>query len=112
MLTFLDDEDALDEMTVTTIPEPDDETRVVQLRNSIGLVADEIRHKRPETIYAASERTPFRGTRAQLHYEFYRISDDNPARCVLDARGERTLEVVNILPAGELSGSHSTLIGG
>ncbi|WEL24935.1 DUF2103 domain-containing protein [Haloferax volcanii] len=111
-LTFLDDEDVLGETTVTTIPESDDETKVVQLRNFAGLVADEIRRKRPETVYAAGERAPLRETRAQLHHEFYRVSDDDPVQRVLDTRGERTLEVVDIPPAEKLGGSHSTLIGG
>ncbi|MFK8212218.1 DUF2103 domain-containing protein [Haloferax volcanii] len=111
-LTFLDDEDVLGETTVTTIPESNDETKVVQLRNFAGLVADEIRRKRPETVYAAGERAPLRETRAQLHHEFYRVSDDDPVQRVLDTRGERTLEVVDIPPAEKLGGSHSTLIGG
>ncbi|ELK51018.1 MULTISPECIES: DUF2103 domain-containing protein [Haloferax] len=111
-LTFLDDEDVLGETTVTTIPESDDETKVVQLRNFAGLVADEIRRKRPETVYAAGERAPLRETRAQLHHEFYRVSDDDPVQRVLDTRGERALEVVDIPPAEKLGGSHSTLIGG
>ncbi|WP_042662984.1 DUF2103 domain-containing protein [Haloferax sp. ATB1] len=111
-LTFLDEEDVVGETTVTTIPESDDETKVVQLRNFAGLVADEIRRKRPETVYAAGERGPLRETRAQLHHEFYRVSDDNPVQRVLDTRGERTLEVVDIPPAEKLGGSHSTLIGG
>ncbi|ELZ89947.1 DUF2103 domain-containing protein [Haloferax sulfurifontis] len=111
-LTFLDEEDVLGETTVTTIPESDDETKVVQLRNFAGLVADEIRRKRPETVYAAGARAPLRETRAQLHHEFYRVSDDDPVQRVLDTRGERTLEVVDIPPAEKLGGSHSTLIGG
>ncbi|WP_042662077.1 DUF2103 domain-containing protein [Haloferax sp. ATB1] len=111
-LTFLDEEDVLGETTVTTIPESNDETKVVQLRNFAGLVADEIRRKRPETVYAAGERAPLRETRAQLHHEFYRVSDDDPVQRVLDTRGERTLEVVDIPPAEKLGGSHSTLIGG
>ncbi|ELZ72988.1 metal-binding protein [Haloferax sp. Atlit-10N] len=111
-LTFLDEEDVVGETTVTTIPESDDETKVVQLRNFAGLVADEIRRKRPGTVYAAGERDPLRETRAQLHHEFYRVSDDDPVRRVLDTRGERTLEVVDIPPAEKLGGSHSTLIGG
>jgi len=111
-LTFLDDEDVLGETTVTTIPESNDETKVVQLRNFAGLVADEIRRKRPETVYAAGERAPLRETRAQLHHEFYRVSDDDPVQRVLDTRGERALEVVDIPPAEKLGGSHSTLIGG
>ncbi|MFC7204466.1 DUF2103 domain-containing protein [Haloferax namakaokahaiae] len=114
MLTFLDEEDVVGTTTVTTIPEDDDgETKVVQLRNFAGLVADEIRRKRPETVYAAGEREPLRETRAQLHYEFYRIADtDDPVSTVLSQRGERALEVVDTPPAEKLGGSHTTVIGG
>ncbi|ELZ74731.1 DUF2103 domain-containing protein [Haloferax larsenii] len=110
-LTYLDEDDVVGETTVTTIPESGDETKVVQLRNFAGLVADEIRRKRPETVYAAGERDPLRETRAQLHYEFYRVADDDPVAAVLDRRGERALEVVDIPPAEKLGGSHTTLIG-
>ncbi|ELZ86565.1 hypothetical protein C453_05489 [Haloferax elongans ATCC BAA-1513] len=110
-LTYLDEDDVVGETTVTTIPESGDETKVVQLRNFAGLVADEIRRKRPETVYAAGERDPLRETRAQLHYEFYRVADDDPVAAVLERRGERALEVVDIPPAEKLGGSHTTLIG-
>ncbi|WP_396610513.1 DUF2103 domain-containing protein [Haloferax sp. S1W] len=111
-LTYLDEDEVIGETTVTTIPEADDETKIIQLRNFAGLVADEIRRKRPETVYAAGERAPLRETRAQLHYEFYRVTDDDPVGSVLDRRGERALEVVDIPPAEKLGGSHTTLIGG
>ncbi|SEK36265.1 DUF2103 domain-containing protein [Haloferax larsenii] len=110
-LTYLDEDDVVGETTVTTIPESGDETKVVQLRNFAGLVADEIRRKRPETVYAAGERDPLRETRAQLHYEFYRVADNDPVAAVLDRRGERALEVVDIPPAEKIGGSHTTLIG-
>ena len=111
-LTFLDEDDVVGETTVTTIPETDGDSRVVPVRNLAGLVADEIRRKRPETVYAAGERAPLRETRAQLHYEFYRVTDTNPVESVLERRGERALEVVDIPPAEKLGGSHTTLIGG
>ncbi|WP_416838852.1 DUF2103 domain-containing protein [Haloferax sp. DFSO52] len=111
-LTFLDEDDIVGETTVTTIPETDGDSKIVQLRNFAGLVADEIRRKRPETVYAAGERDPLRETRAQLHYEFYRVSETDPVEAVLTRRDERALEVVDIPPVEKLGGSHSTLIGG
>ncbi|MFW5939538.1 MAG: metal-binding protein, partial [Halolamina sp.] len=41
------------ETTITTVPEKDPEAEVVELRNFAGKVADEIRRKRPEEVYAA-----------------------------------------------------------
>ncbi|KAB1197111.1 MULTISPECIES: DUF2103 domain-containing protein [Haloferax] len=111
-LTFLDEDDVVGETTITTIPEADGDSKIVQLRNFAGLVADEIRRKRPETVYAAGERDPLRETRAQLHYEFYRVTETDPVGAVIDRRGERALEVVDIPPVEKLGGSHSTLIGG
>lgn len=111
-LTFLHEDDVVGETTITTIPETDGDSKVVQVRNFAGLVADEIRRKRPETVYAAGERDPLRETRAQLHYEFYRVTETDPVRAVLERRGERALEVVEIPPAEKLGGSHTTLIGG
>ncbi|KAB1186579.1 MULTISPECIES: DUF2103 domain-containing protein [Haloferax] len=111
-LTFLDEDEVVGETAVTTIPETDDDTKIIQLRNFAGLVADEIRRKRPETVYAAGERDPLRETRAQLHYEFYRVTDTDPVESVIARHGERALEVVDIPPAEKLGGSHTTLIGG
>ncbi|WP_439025446.1 DUF2103 domain-containing protein [Haloarchaeobius sp. DT45] len=111
-LTFLDGEDVVGETTVTTVPEDGDETGVVELRNYAGKVADEIRRKRPETVYAAGERSVIREARAQLHHEFYRVSDEDPVSAVLDRLGEPALEVVDLAPREKIGGSHSTLIGG
>ncbi len=123
-LTMLDEDDIAGSTTVTTVPETDEETAVVELRNFAGRIADEIRRKRPETVYAATvdgdvsidgARTPrevLRETRAQLHYEFYRVAGDDPIRSVLDRRGDRSLEIVEIPPREKLGGTHSTLIGG
>ncbi|MFB6092363.1 MAG: DUF2103 domain-containing protein [Haloquadratum sp.] len=111
-LTMLDGEAIVGHTTVTTVPEDDPETEVVELRNFAGQVADEIRRKRPETVFAAGDREALRETRAQVHHEFYRVADDDPVDRVLERRGERSLEVVETPPREKLGGSHSTLIGG
>ncbi|WP_440007235.1 DUF2103 domain-containing protein [Halomicrococcus sp. SG-WS-1] len=110
-LTMLDDDEVVGETTVTTVPESGEETGTVQLRNFAGRVADEIRRKRPETVYAAGARAPLRETRAQLHHQFYRVGDDGAVEEVLSRRGDRALEVVETNPLEKLGGSHSTLIG-
>ncbi len=111
-LTFLDDGAPIGETTVTTVPEDGEETGIVELRNFAGRVADEVRRKRPDTVYAAGDREPLRETRAQLHYEFYRVREDDPVEAVIESRGERALDVVEAAPAEKIGGSHTTLIGG
>jgi hypothetical protein len=111
-ITLLDEDEIIGRTIVTTVPERDEEKGVVELRNFAGRVADEIRRKRPETVYAAGERQVLREARAQLHYEFYRVAGDDPVESVLERRGERPLEVVEIPPSEKLGGSHTTLIGG
>jgi hypothetical protein len=111
-LTMLDGEAVVGESTVTTTPEAGGELGTVQTRNFAGRVADEIRRKRPETVYAAGARAPLRETRRQLHHEFRRVPDEEPVAWVLDRRGDRRLEVVETPPREKLGGSHSTLIGG
>jgi len=127
-LAMLDADTVVGETTVTTRPERDEQLTEIQLRNFAGRVADEIRRKRPETVYAAGEREPLRETRAQVHHEFYRVPDggdgetgnaaadsedtDSPVVAwVLDRRGDRALEVVETPPREKIGGSHSTLIG-
>lgn len=122
-LTMLDEDAVVGETTVTTRPEPDEQLSEIQLRNFAGRVADEIRRKRPETVYAAGAREPLRETRAQIHHEFYRVPDggvdgsgpagdvDPVVAWVLDRRGDRALEVVETPPREKIGGSHSTLIG-
>ena len=102
----------LGETTVTTVPDDGERTARTHLRNYAGRVADEIRRKRPETVYAAGERAPLHETRAQLRYEFYRVPDDDPVETVLARHGEPSLEVVEAPAAEKLGGAHSTLIGG
>ena len=135
-LTMLDEAEVVGHTTVTTRPESDRELSQIQLRNFAGRVADEVRRKRPETVYAAGERDPLRETRAQLHHEFYRVPDaessgsnrgrnggaetsendggsaeSDVVRWVLDRRGDRALDVVETPPREKIGGSHSTLIG-
>jgi hypothetical protein len=121
-LTMLDEDAVVGETTITTRPEQDEQLTAIQLRNFAGRVADEIRRKRPETVYAAGDRDPLRETRAQIHHEFYRVPDaDETDRndtdrspvvaWVLDRRGDRALEVVETPPREKIGGSHSTIIG-
>ncbi|QSG03177.1 DUF2103 domain-containing protein [Natranaeroarchaeum sulfidigenes] len=112
-VTILDDDDVLGETTVTTRPEDGDEEEVVELRNFGGKIADEVRRKRPDEVYATGNREVLRSARAQLHYDFYRInSDGRPVEAVIERRGERALDVVDLAPEEKLGGSHTTLIGG
>ena len=100
--------------TVTTTPEGggSDENAVVELRNFAGLVADEVRRKRPEEVYVTGNRDVIAAVRPQLHYEFFRVEGEDPVQRVIDRQGEPALEVVDAAPAEKLGGSHSTLIGG
>ncbi len=111
-LTMLDGEEVLGETTITTRPEEEGEARVIERRNFAGLIADELRRKRPETVFAAGDRETIRAVRAETHYEFYRVAGEDPVAAVLDRRGERALEVVETAPKEKLGGRHTTLIGG
>jgi len=110
-LTMVDDEETVGETTITTRPEEEGEARVIERRNFAGLIADEIRRKRPETVFAAGDREIIRAVRGETHYEFYRVAGDDPVASVLDRRGERALEVVETPPKEKLGGRHTTLIG-
>jgi hypothetical protein len=111
-LTMLHEETVLGRTTVTTTPEDGDETGVVELRNFVGRVADEVRRKRPETVYVAGDREVVTALRGDLHHEFYRVPDDDPVAAALDRRDGRSPAVVDADPAEKLGGSHSTLVGG
>jgi len=111
-IVSLFDESTLGEHTITTTPEDDGDAQVVELRNFAGLVADEVRRKRPEEVYVTGDRDVIERLRGQLHYPFYRVRADDPVEHVLERRGEPALEVVDAAPAEKLGGSHSTLIGG
>jgi len=113
-VTSLCDEDVLSAREVTTTPE-EGETERKELRNFTGQVADEVRRKRPEEVYATGNREVLRGVREQLRYQFYRIdagTGDGPVEAVVERRGQPALETVDE-PVGEkIGGRHSTLIGG
>lgn len=111
-LTMLDGEGILGETTITTIPESGERTEVVERRNFAGRVADEIRRKRPQAIYAAGDRGILGDIRGELHYDFYRVTDENPVKAVIERRNEPALAVVETPPKERIGGSHSTLIGG
>lgn len=112
-VTALLEDSIVGERIVTTTPEPTTgEADVVELRNFAGLVADEVRRKRPEEVYATGDRDVLRAVRGQLRYEFYRVAADDPVEHVLKRRGEDPLEVVEAPVAEKLGGTHSTVIGG
>ncbi|MFT4922300.1 MAG: hypothetical protein ACI8XM_001513 [Haloarculaceae archaeon] len=112
-VTTLDGETVRGRRIVTTTPEAaDSERAVAELRNFASQIADEVRRKRPEEVYATGDRDVLRAVRAQLHYEFFRIAAENPVEAVIDRRGEPALEVVEASVAEKLGGAHSTLIGG
>lgn len=111
-LTMLDGEAVLGETTITTVPESGDPAEVVERRNFAGRVADEIQRKRPEAVYAAGDRDVLREIRGKLHYDFYRVTDDDPIAAVIERRNEPALATVETPPEEKIGGSHSTLIGG
>ena len=111
-VTTLFEDEVVGARTVTTTPEePDGETDVIELRNFAGLVADEVRRKRPEEVYATGDRDVLRAVRGQLHHEFYRVEADDPVTAVIERRGQPALETVEGSMAEKLGGSHTTLIG-
>ncbi|PSP93607.1 metal-binding protein [Halobacteriales archaeon QS_4_62_28] len=111
-VTVLADDEVVSARTVTTTPEDGGETGVVELRNFAGLIADEVRRKRPEEVYVTGDRAVVDAVRGQLHYPFYRVEDDDPVDHVRERRSEPSLEVVETAPDEKLGGSHSTLVGG
>jgi len=111
-VTTLYDGEVLGQRTVTTTPEPDAERERTELRYFAGQIADEVRRKRAEEVYATGERDVLREVRAQLHQPFYRIEADKPVEHVLRRTDETPLEVVEASVAEKLGGAHSTLIGG
>ncbi len=111
-VTCLLEEEVVAERTVTTEPETEGRWATTELRNYAGRIADEVRRKRPEEVYAAGDREVLSSVRADVRYPFYRVRDDDPIEAVRERRGEPALEVVEASVAEKLGGSHSTLIGG
>jgi hypothetical protein len=109
--TLLEDA-VVGERVVTTEIVEDERWAPTELRNYAGRVADEVRRKRPEEVYAAGDREVIATLRAALHHPLYRVRDDEPVEAVRRRRGEPALEVVDAGFAEKLGGSHSTLIGG
>jgi hypothetical protein len=62
-------------------------------------------------VYATGDRTVLRAVRSEVHYEFYRVPDEDPVSAVVERKGRPALEVVEASTADILGGSHSTLIG-
>lgn len=110
-LTMITDDTVIGKTTVTTAPEEGD-LEVVELRNFAGLLGDELRRKRPEEVYATGNRAVIQAVREDTHYTFYRIEDESPVEAVLERRGDRALDIVDVPPAEKIGGSHTTLIGG
>lgn len=114
-VTALSGDERLGTAEITTTPETTaTDEGSVELRNFAGLIADEVRRKRPKEVYAAGDRAVIARLRSDLAYELKRVGvgADDPVRAVLDRRGERSLEVVDAAPAEKVSGTHTTLIGG
>ena len=111
-VTTIGGETVLGQYVVTTTPESDGERERTELRYFAGQVADEVRRKRPEDVYATGDREVLRTVRSQLHYEFYRIESADAVERVIERKGEPALEVVEASVAEKLGGAHSTLIGG
>jgi len=110
-VTALADETVVGSRTVTTTPEVDGERASAELRYFAGQIADEIRRKRPEEVYAMGDHEVLKSVRGAVHYTFYRIEADDPVQHVIDRKGEPPLEVVDAPVAEKLGGAHSTLIG-
>lgn len=111
-VAVLDGDTVVGRRTVTTTPETDGERVRSELRSFASQIADEVRRKRPEEVYATGDRTVLRAVRAQLRYPLYRVEADDPVEHVRDRRGEPALEVVEASMAEKLGGAHSTLVGG
>ena len=111
-LTMLGDESVVGTSTVTTVPEDGGESRVVARRNYVGRIADEIRRKRPDAVYATGDRDLIRRVRDELRYEFYRVPDDDPVAATQERLEEPALAVVETPPDAKIGGSHTTLVGG
>jgi hypothetical protein len=102
---------------VTTVPEDgsvagvDEANPRSELRAFAGRIADEVRRRRPEQVYAAGDREVLRAVRADLHHDLLRVAAEQPVAAAVDG-DEGPLETVDTPPREKIGGSHSTLIGG
>lgn len=110
-VTALLDEEVVAAREITTTPESG-EDEPVELRNFAGLIADDVRRKRPEEVYATGDRTVVTALRPQIHYSLYRIRGEDAVESVIEHRGKPALDVVTASLSEKLGGSHTTLIGG
>lgn len=107
---FVDDE-MLGETTVTTWREAADPEREIQRRNYVERIADEIRRKRPNAVYAGGDRDLIRRLRGKLRTEVYRLDGEDTVQAYRDRIEESPLSVVDRPPEDKLGGRHTTLIG-
>ncbi len=110
-LTMLDGETVLGETTIKTTPETGERERTYQ-RNFAGRIADEVRRKRPETVYMAGERDVLARVGEDVHVECFRVEGTSPVDVAIARRGDRDLDVVEAAPAEKIGGTHTTLVGG
>ena len=110
-LTMLNEETVLGETAITTTPEEDPTLSTAQVRNYAGRIADDIRRKRPDSVYVTGDRAVINDLRAAIRYPVYRVPESEPVQTVLDRRGDAELDVVDTPPREKIGGAHSTVIG-
>ncbi|MFB6071015.1 MAG: DUF2103 domain-containing protein [Halanaeroarchaeum sp.] len=110
-LSILDGDRVVGETQIPTVPEDGGELATVQRRNFAGRIADEIRRKRPDAVYATGDLAVVGALRAELRYPVYRVPEADPVQTVLDRRDSRDLAVVEKPAAEKIGGAHSTVIG-
>jgi len=110
-LTMLFEDTILGETAITTTPETEPTLSTAQVRNYAGRIADEIRRKRPDSVFVTGDRDVIRALRAAIRYPVYRVPESEPVQAVLERRGEAELDVVETPPREKIGGAHSTVIG-
>lgn len=101
------DGEVVGERVITTVPETGERSQPVEIRNYAGLIADEVRRKRPGEVYGWGNRDVLREVQKQLRYN---VGNAGSVEEALDG-GTESLEVVDVAPGDKISGRHSTLIG-
>ncbi|MFB6196787.1 MAG: metal-binding protein, partial [Halobacteriaceae archaeon] len=102
-LTMLHDESRIGSTTINTIPEEGD-NGVIEFRNYTGRIADEVRRKRPETVFLSANFKLTRALRSKLHYDIVRASETDPVQAILDKRAGDALETVEVAPLEKIGG--------